>query len=63
MNSVTALQLLFMWLDRAQAIGALISKAQESGRDITDEELDALVADDDAARKVLAEEITKARIG
>ncbi len=48
-----AIQLLLGLLDRASSIGALIQTAQKSGVDITQAQLDALVADDDKARAAL----------
>lgn len=56
-----AIQLLLGLLDRATQIGALISKAQSEKRDITQAELDVLVAQDDAARKALQDAINAAR--
>lgn len=56
-----ALDLLFGLLDRASAIGALLTKAKGEGRDITDAELDALAAEDDAARAALVAAIAKRR--
>ena len=61
MNAALAINLLLALLDRAQAIGALLSKAKAEGRDITSEELDQLAASDDAARAILQAEIAKAR--
>jgi len=58
-----AVQLLLGLLDRASSITALIQQAQASGKDITQAQLDALVADDDKARKALADAIAAARAG
>lgn len=52
-NLAILMQVLLPLLDRAGAIGALISKAQGEGRDVTDAELDALFSDDDAAKAAL----------
>jgi hypothetical protein len=60
-NAAILVDLLLGLLDRANAIGALISKAKAEGRDVTDAELDALVAQDDAARAALVAAIAKAR--
>lgn len=62
MGAAAAIELLLGLLDRATAIGALISKAQAEKRDITEAELDGLAAHDDAARALLAAAIAKARI-
>lgn len=56
-----AIQLLLQLLDRATAIGALISNAQKQGRDVTASELDTLVAADDTARKELQAAIDAAK--
>lgn len=61
MNSAIVIQLLLGLLDRATAIGALISKAQAEGRDISDAELDALAASDDKARDALVKAIAAAK--
>lgn len=60
-GAALALNLLFGLLDRASAIQGLFSKAQAEGRDITSAELDALVADDEAARTQLQADIAAAR--
>lgn len=44
-------------------IGSLIQKARDEGRDVTDEELDALRAEDDAAKKELDDLIAAKRAG
>ena len=61
MGTAAVLQLLFGLLDRAQAISQLLSTAQAEGRDVTSAELDALVAQDNAARVELEAAIKKAR--
>jgi len=63
MNAALAVSLILGLLDRAQAIGTLIKTARAEGRDITDAELDSLVAEDDAAREALDAAIAKAREG
>lgn len=50
MNTAQALQLLISLLNQGAALGALIRKAQQEGRDITAFELDQLAEGDDAAR-------------
>ena len=61
MNAAIVVQLLLGLLDRASAIGALLSKAQGEGRDITDAELDALSGEYDAAKAKLLADIAAAR--
>jgi len=55
------LQLITAWTVQIQKITALIEKARAEGRDITDEEIDSLVADDDAAKLALDQAIEKAK--
>lgn len=45
---------------QAQQVAGLIVKAHAEGRDITEGELNAVVAGDDAARKVLVDAIARA---
>lgn len=70
MPAIAAVNLLITLIETAtQAMGmvkqvsALISKAQAEGRDITDAELNAIEATDDAARAALVAAIAKARAG
>jgi hypothetical protein len=56
-----ALDLLFGLLDRAQAIGKMITDARASGRDLTEADLNSLVASDDQARIALVKAISDAR--
>ena len=56
-----ALEILFGLIDRAQAIGTLLTQARAEGRDITQAELDALVTADDIARAALVAAIARAR--
>jgi len=63
MGATLALDLLFGLLDRAQAVSQLISAAQKQGRDVTQAELDVLVAEDDAARAALVAAIAKRKAG
>lgn len=57
MNTQLAVQLLLIALQNTAAIGALIDKARAEGRDVTQDELDALVAADGVARKALQDAI------
>ena len=61
MNTTIVIQLLLGLIDRASAIGALISKSQAEGRDISDAELNALAIEDDAARDALVKAIAAAK--
>lgn len=64
MNPVTidlVLTLMIQMLNRAAEFGALITKARGEGRDISQAELDALVAQDDAARADLQAAIDEAK--
>jgi hypothetical protein len=47
--------------ESAQKLGDLIKKARDEGRDVSDEELNALVADDDVAKAALDAAIAKAQ--
>ena len=58
---LSAIDLITGLVGRVQAISALISKAQAEGRDITTEELESLVKEDDTARAALVEAIAKAK--
>lgn len=57
MNTQIAINLLLIALQNTAAIGALIDKVRAEGRDITTEELEALISADAAARKVLQDAI------
>jgi len=48
-------------LDRASTIGAMITTARSEGRDVTQAELDALVATDKIARQDLIDAIAAAK--
>ena len=50
MNALLAIQLLTQLLTQAQGLSAVLQKAHAEGRDITDAELDALAAADDASK-------------
>jgi hypothetical protein len=56
-----AIALLIALLSQADAIGRLIQNARNEGRDISQAELDALVAADDSARQALVDAIAKAK--
>jgi hypothetical protein len=63
MNGLALSTLLLGLLDRAAQIQALLVKTRAEGRDPTAEELDALFADDAAARAQLQAEIDRQRGG
>ena len=63
MGAEILITLLLGLLDRASQIGTLITTARGEGRDVTKEELDALVAMDQAARADLVAAIAKAKAG
>lgn len=60
-GAVAAINLLLGLLDRAAQISSVIQTAQSQGRDVTEAELDQLVAQDDAARAKLDQAIAAAR--
>lgn len=60
-NALILVQLLTQGLTQLQGYGALLAKAHAEGRDVTDEELDGLVAADDAAKKRLQDLIDAKR--
>ena len=62
-GAALALQLLLGLLDRASQVGALINAAKSENRDITNAELDTLVAADDKAKQDLEDAIAAARQG
>jgi hypothetical protein len=49
-NALALIALLLQYSDKITQIGALLTKANTEGRDVSDTELDALFADDDAAK-------------
>lgn len=57
MNAQLAVSLLIQLLSQADQIAKLLQLAKSEGRDVTDAELDALVAGDDAAKKALQDAI------
>lgn len=63
MNIDLALSALIALLSRSAEISALIARARGEGRDVSEAELDGLVAADDLARAELEAAIRKARGG
>jgi hypothetical protein len=61
-NTSSIIDLILSLVTRLQAAAALIRKARDEGREITEDELDSLVADDDAARAELVNAIAAARV-
>lgn len=61
MNVDLLLTLLITALNRASEIGMLIDRARREGRDVSEAELDALFAQDDAARDELQAAIDAAK--
>lgn len=57
----TIIMLIFGLLDRAQAYATLMQKAQAEGRDVSEAEVDAAVAEYDASRAALVAAIAKRR--
>lgn len=49
-NALVLTQLLLQATTQVQQFGALLAKAHAEGRDVTDDELNALVSADDAAK-------------
>lgn len=60
MNSLAIITLLLQYSDKIAQIGTLLATAHAEGRDVTDAELDALFAQDDAARAQLQAAIAAA---
>lgn len=60
MNAAVLVELLLGLLDRAAAIGGLLTKAKAEGRDVTSAELDTLFAEDATAKAALQAAIDKA---
>lgn len=52
-NALILIQLLLQATTQVQQFGALLAKAHAEGRDITDDELNALAAADDVAKAKL----------
>ena len=61
MNAALVIQLVLSLIDRAAAISALLTKAKSENRDVSDDELNALFANDDAAKAALDAAIAAAR--
>ncbi len=62
-NAIALLGLLLSYSDKITQISGLLKTAQAEGRDITPAELDALFAQDDAARAQLQAEIDRQKAG
>ena len=52
-NALILVSLLLQYSDKIAAVSKLLTAAHSEGRDVTDAELDALFAGDDAARAAL----------
>ena len=61
MDAASGISILLQLLDRASAWGAVVKKAQDEGRDITEEEIDAFAASAADSDKELAAAIERAR--
>lgn len=61
MGADVLISLILGLLDRASAIGALLTKARSEGRDVTAAELDGLKLADDLARQALVDAIAVAK--
>lgn len=59
-NAIALVALLLQYSDKITQIGKLLATAHAEGRDVTDAELDALFAQDDAARAQLQAAIAAA---
>jgi hypothetical protein len=60
-NALLLIDMIFAGLDRIDRLKQLFGTARAEGRDVTDAELDALRAEDDAARDALAQLIASKR--
>lgn len=49
-NALLLVQLLLEVTTKAQQLSGILAKAHTEGRDVTDDELNSLAADDDSAR-------------
>lgn len=61
MNSLTAVNILLGLMVQQQKIATVLRTAQSEGRDVTNEELDTLLADYDASSAALGAEIDAAK--
>jgi hypothetical protein len=61
MNAAAGIEILLSLLDRAATWGAVVQKARMENRAITEAEIDAFFAADDAADKRLADAIARAK--
>lgn len=60
-NALALVTVLLGLVDQTARIGQLIANARAQNRDVTDEEIAALAAGDDAARQSLVDAIAKAK--
>ena len=60
-GAAIAVDLAFQLLDRGMQYMALVNKARAEGRDVSEAELDAEAAKDDAAKAALTAAIAKAK--
>ena len=60
-NALILVSLLLQYSDKIAAVSKLLNTAHSEGRDVSDAELDALFADDDAARVALQAAIDAAK--
>lgn len=60
-GAAIAIDLAFQLLDRGMAYMTLVNKARAENRDVSHAELDALAAQDDAARAKLEAAVAKAK--
>jgi hypothetical protein len=62
MNALAAIDVVLALISRATAISAMIGKAQAEGRtELSTEEWDQVISENDAAREALAAAIAKAK--
>jgi hypothetical protein len=60
-NILILLDLLISLASRIQGVTEIIKKARAEGRDVTEDELSAIIGEDDVAKKALDEAIAKAK--
>lgn len=61
MGEAAIVSLVFGLIDRAASYAAVLNKAKAEGRDVTEAEIDSIVADDDKARTAERDAIARAR--
>lgn len=61
MPALAAIDLILALLTRASAISALVAQAQAEKRDLTEAEMNQIIAEDDKARAGLVAAIEKAK--